>query len=537
MNYKIKYLALLMFCSVFFAPNLILAANGSDKSWHLRGSSETAVEWNDTSGRSGNMVDEGTYWREELSLGLSKTLEKGRIGLDFRGRATNDEQLDPRDGRLMYLHGYLDWKQFKLEIGDVASSFNPLVFSAGLRGGKVAYSIGEYDKGWDITFLGGVQKASWEEVYDYKSDKSIDRYVTGFNTTWKHAPAQKIATSFSWVKDDKDSSGSGGITADPVEAKTVGVDWNWRFNRYISLRGETAYTDTDSDTDDTEGSNDDGAIRIKLSTKPIPRAVRSRFFYERLGSDFRPIIASAAADRERFENDTEWMINRQLKLRLTLKHSRDNLDGKLSGTLTAKDGVFYIAYRPDWLKRSDFGLRTQLKHSNGRGTDQNLFIGALDFNFRPKSGWRYGVSWIYTDIADGAISAEDQQINTLRGTLGWKKRLSNNHLVRATVQLNGNFINRDSGDRQSLGSRLDLGYEAGNLWSTDLAASTKNSEADGVNADNTFVSYQFRANYHPGADRSKAIRLAVERRDYAFDDPTSDDYQEHIAKLSYLFSF
>ena len=535
MNYISKILSV-AFALMVLTPGVMFAANnGADQDWQVRGRSETTLEWHDTIGRSDSGVDEGTHWRQELSIGFSKKLEKGKMGLDLRGRATDDKQIDNRDARLMFLHGYLQWEQFNLEVGDVAASFNPLVFSGGARGGKIGYTVGSYDKGWDFTFLSGVQKASWEEVYDSSSDDSVDRYVTGVNAAWKHAPAQEVATSFSWVKDDESSIITGG--AAPVEAKTVGVDWNWRFNRYLTLKGETAFARTDSDTDDLEGSDDDTAIRIKVLTKPIPRAVRSTFFYERLGSDYKPIIASASSDRERYENDTEWMVNRQVKLRLTLKHSRDNLDGALDGTQVIRDGAFYASYRPDWMKRSDFGLRSQLKRMTGRGSDQRLLLSSLDFNFRPKSGWRYGVSWLNTNIDDDAAGAEDQIINTLRGTLGWKKRLSDDHLIRASVRLDGNFINRDSGKQRSLGGRIDCGYDAGNLWSTDLAASTKNSDTDGVDADNTFISYQFRANYHPGEDRSKAIRLTVERREYAYDDATSDDYQEHIAKLSYLFTF
>ncbi len=513
------------------------AETSNDQDWQVRGRSETTLEWHEVIGTSGSGIDEGSHWLQNLSIDLSKKLKKGKMGLDLRGRATDDKQIDNRDARLMYMRGYLDWENFSLEVGDVAASFNPFVFSGGAKGGKVGYTLGTYDKGWDFSFLSGVQKASWEEVYDSTSDNSVDRYIAGFNTEWKYAPAQNISASFSWVNDDNSSIPTEAATSAPVEAKTVGVDWDWRFNRYISLKGETAYTKTDSDTDDSNGSDDATAIRVKLSTKPIPRSVRSSFLYERLGSDFNPIVASASSDRERYENDTEWMVNRQVKLRLTMKHSRDNLDGDLGDTLVTRDGVFYITYRPDWLKRSDFGIRSQLKDSNGRGTDQRLFIGEIDFNFRPKSGWRYGASWITTNIDNNAAGGEEQQVNTVRGTIGWKKRLSSDHLVRASVRLDGNFINRDSGDSRSMGGKVDFGYDAGNLWSTDLSASTKNSDTDGVDADNTYISYQLRANYHPGEDRSKAIRLTVERREYAYDDVTADDYQEHIAKLSYLFSF
>ncbi len=536
MNFITRVLSVGSFALLCFSPFSFAAETPDDQSWQIRGRSETTLEWKEVIGRSGSGIDEGTAWRQELSINLKKKLEKGKAGLDLRARATNDEQVDNRDARLMYLHGYWQQEKMLLEVGDVAGSFNPLVLSASAKGAKINLRTGERDQGWDHTVLAGIQKASWEEVYDSSSDESVDRYVAGFNSIWTHAPAQSIAAAGSFIKDDSSSVKDTSLGLDLAEAKTAGVEWKWRFNRYFSLKGETAFSHADADTSDDQSGDDGTAIRFKILTKPIPRAVRSNFMYERLDTDFKPVIASASSDRERIENDTEWMINRQLKLRMTLKYSRDNLDGALGDTLHTRDGILYYTYRPDWLKRSDFGLRTQFKRNSGRGTDQHMQIVAADFNFRPKSGWRYGASWIFTHINDDAVGAEDQRINTLRGTLGWKKRLANDHMIRATVRLDGHFINKDSGDQEALGGKVDFGYDAGNLWSTDLSASTKNSDNDAA-ADNTYISYQLRANYHPGEDRSKAIRLTAERREYETDDATADDYQEHLVKLSYLFSF
>ena len=535
MNNAMKCLPLIIFIQLFFAGGVLFAADPADnQSWQVRGRSESYLEWQNVNGNSGSSLDEGTTWRQELSVALQKQIEKGRIGLDFRGRATNNEQVDNRDARLMYLHGFMKTEKWNLELGDVAGSYNPLVLSTSARGAKVDYQSGNRDQGWSATFIGGIQKPSWEETYETSSDDSVDRYVAGVNGRWNHAPAQSLGATASFIKDDAATAVNGMA---PAEAKTAGVEWNWRFNRYLSVRGETAYTQNDADTDDNVDSNDAGAIRLKVYTKPIPRSLRSNFFYERLGSDYKPIIASASADRERIENDTEWMISREFKVRLTLKHSQDNLDGALGDTLITRDGALYLTYRPDWMKRGDFGLRMQGKQSSGRGSDQHMQIVSVDFNNRPKSGWRFGTSYILTLIDDNASGAEDQQIDTLRGILGWKRRLADDHMVRATVTLDGNFINKDSGDQTSLGGRVDVGYDAGNLWSMDLLASTKNSGND-VSADTQYINYQFRADYHPGSDRSKSIRLSAERREYESDDVTTDqDYQEHLVKLAYLFTF
>lgn len=534
-----KFIFVTMLCAVLWMPALSFAHPATDPlGWQLHGRSETYLEWQDVSGHSDSSVDEGLTWRQELSVSLQKQTEQGRIGLDLRGRATNNEQVDDRDARLLYLQGYVRTEAWRFELGDVAASYNPMVLSTTARGAKADYRSRSRDAGWDFSLFGGLQKASWEEIYDASRDESLDRYVAGFNAAWKHAPAQAIGLAVSFVKDDAATVPAGEtLLAEPVEAATVGIDWNWRFNRYLTVKGRGALTCTDSNTGDHDDRDAAGAVRIKVYTKPIPRSLRTNFLYERFDADFKPIIAGATSDRERFENDTQWMVNRQFKLRLTLKHSRDNLDGALGGTLITRDAVVYLTYRPDWLRRGDFSLRLQGQRSSGRGSDRNMQVAEVDFSYRPKSGWRYGAGVIYTLIDDDADGAEDQQIGTLRGTLGWKKRLAADRLVRVTVGLDGNFIDRDSGGQVAFGGRLDLGYDAGNLWSVDLFSSTKfNNNEDA--ADTQYITYQLRAEYHPGGNRAKAIRLSAERREYDSDDATTDqDYQEHLVKLAYLFSF
>lgn len=539
MQQKMKSRLLLVCFQILIFPLFALASHAEDSlGWQIRGRSETLLEWQDVSGNSSSFVDEGMTWRQDLSLSLQKQIEQGLVGIDLGGRGTNNEQVDDRDMRLLYLQGYLRTRTWLFELGDVAASYSPMVLSTSARGAKVEYRSKDRDAGWDFSLMGGIQKATWEEIYDASRDESADRYVAGVNSTWKHAPAQSIGVAFSFVRDDPATVKSGGMLAlDPAEAKTLGVEWDWRFNRYLTVRGETALTYTDSNTRDDAGEDTAGAVRIKVYTKPLPRSLRSNFLYERFDTEFKPIIASATSDRERFENDTEWMVNRELRMRLTLKQSRDNLDGSLGGTLTTRDAVLYASYRPDWLKRGDFGLRLQGQRSKGRNADQGLQAVQADFNYRPQGAWRYGAGLIYTFIDDDADGAEDQKIGTLRGTVGWRKRFAEGHQMRVTVGLDGNFINKDSGDLMGLGGRLDLGYDVGNLWSMDLFLSTRSNRNDAT-ADTRFTTYQFRTNYHPGGDRSKSIRLTAERREYSSDDATADqDYQEHLVRLAYLFSF
>lgn len=208
MNNTMKCLSFILLVQFFFIGGILFAAD--DQEWQVRGRSETLLEWQDVSGNSGSSLEEGTTWRQELSIALQKQIEAGQVGLDLRGRATNNEQVDNRDARLMYLRGFYRTEKLHLELGDVAASYNPMVLSTSARGAKVAYQIGDRDNGWDFGLIGGLQKATWEELYDSTSDESVDRYVAGIKTTWSHAPAQSVGAAISFVKDDSATADNGG---------------------------------------------------------------------------------------------------------------------------------------------------------------------------------------------------------------------------------------------------------------------------------------------------------------------------------------
>ena len=122
-------LKILSCTALIVLPSLSFAADAPSL-WQIHGRSETMLGWQEVSGRSDGSLHEGTHWRQELSINLSKQLSKGRTGLDFRGRATNDEQVDSDSARLLLLHGYWQQDRINLEFGDVAGSYSPLVLSA-----------------------------------------------------------------------------------------------------------------------------------------------------------------------------------------------------------------------------------------------------------------------------------------------------------------------------------------------------------------------------------------------------------------------
>lgn len=495
--------------------------------WNIRGRSESVVEW-----KNDSTLNNETTWRQELSIGVSRNVKDVSMGLDLSGRATNNETVDEKDARLLYLHGYYKNNGNQAELGDVAASFNPLVISASLKGTKLNHQSGDTVSGWNASMIGGIQKAGWDGLFDTISQEPYDRYIIGANTEHYFGPGRQISFSTAFIT-DSDYSENGtppALPIGPAEAVTVGTSWDWRFNRYFKTRGEAAMTRCDANTDDSRSDDNAGAVRLKLMTAPHIKYFKSDFYYERIDTDFTPFTSSTAADREKFENDSTLMVSRTAKIRLTLKQSRDNLNGSMGDTQTIRDGVTELSLRPDWLKRGDCTFRQQMKHTEGRGTDQAIAISQVDFSIRPTSGWKYALGFIYTDIDDDSQGMEDQDIYTVRNTLGWTRTFANDHQFRSTLRIDTNRIGRDSGDQNTLGGKIDLGYDAGNTWSADLSATTRETYRDAAD-DSDYTAYEISGNYHPGGDRSKAVRINAARRD------TDSSTTEETARISYIFSF
>jgi hypothetical protein len=516
----------------------------SEPKWQMRGQSATFFNWRQTTGEEdGSAQNDGEFYRQELSLYFSKQKKNGdKVGFDFRGRATSDEQIDSKDARLLYFRGYHHTEKWQAELGDIAGSYNPYVFSTSLKGFK--FDLGQKKKtGLKTSFLAGVQKASWHDLVSNVKNEQPDRWLGGFNSTYIVDVGQSVGFTLGLARDDNSSGDSTTVNAQGAAAYNGGVDVDWRFNRYLTTKATMAYTHGTDNLRDDNDYEDGYAIKLRFLTKPLPRSLRSNFTYEYVDPDFAPLVGSGSADRERIENATSYHFNRQLKFRLTMKHSEDNLDNQKTTTTKVNDGVFYVDYRPDFLKRGDLGTRIQVKEQDSRTSDVRQIETELYFNLRPKSGWRVGGAYLYTDLHDdttdtgGTVTGVNQHIQTLRGTLGWKKRFTNESLFRSTIHMDYRYISTAAGSQKKVGGKIDLGYDAGKYWSADLMAQTNNSNRRWAD-DTVYNAYQARLSYHPWADSGKVLRLTAEQRDYESDSNTTDGtYREDILELSYLFSF
>ncbi len=521
--------------TVFLLNASLYSADSTKKEnddWLIKGISESIGIYIHSSGDGADRTNNGHTVRQELSLKTKGNLGDAKAGAELRARATDDKRISKESSELLYLRAYYNTKYYDVQIGDVAQTYNSLVFGGAVKGATIDIRQ-ELDKDSFINYsaIAGVQTASWNELTQHRNNF---RDTVAGNIEYKHAKSQEISLSASFAKDRPSSAEK---IASPnlivAQATTVGLDWNWRFNRYVKTKGEIAQTYTR----DTETSKIKNAFagKITIYTKPT-RTINSDFKYERYSPDYDSVVGSSTNDRERLSNTTTWSISQALRARMTLKSSRDNLDGNTTdGTLRTHDGLVSLTYRPEFLKRGDIGVRVQQVNRFGRGNDTKQVNAGIDFNNNHKNGLRYGLSYEIADLTSKDDSNASNKLQTLRARLGYKKRFDEDNNFRVTIKADMSFYDEKTDDQKRYGGSIDMGWDYKKYLMFDLLASSKNTDRD-LNLDTNYEVYQFIALYKPFSDNSHVLKLNLQRRNY--DGGEYDKvYQQDEARLSYKIVF
>jgi len=526
-----RYILLLLIALYSYAQE----NNSSKRDWQISGQSETVGVYRDSSGSGATSVNDGSTFRQDLGLKAKGKIGEAKAGVEVRGRATNDERVSPNTADLLTFRSYYRTERLAVEVGDVAKMYNPLIFSNALKGGKIGLKqkMGE-TKSVEYSMIGGIQSGSWKDTFRQEQDQ---RDAIAAEVKYRHDRAQFLALSVSYAKDRlADSNTTSLFDRNASESLSAGLQWDWRFNRYLRFKGDTAVTDTTNIY--TGGKSETKtAVRMTLYTKPL-RHVNSNFKYERYDGGFNTLVGSATQDRERVENTTSWAINRQLRSRMTLKYSRDNLDGeKTSGTQKIYDGLLSLNYRPDFLKRGDIAFRLQHKQRDGKSIDTKQTNAGADFTDRLKSGWRYGFGYEFTDYEAESNTTGDNRLHTFRGNVGWKHNFDKSNRIRVTLKLDYSlFDNSDSNlSQKRFGGTFDAGYDYGRKFGIDALFTSKNTNRD-LSDNTSYELYQLISQYRPFGTNSHVLKLNLQRRDY-HGSTTTGSYVEDEARLAYAFAF
>ena len=505
-------------------------------SWKISGTSETTGVYKYNSGQGANTDTNGNTIRQELGLNARGDLGKGKAGIEMRGRATDDERVSKKKTELLYLRSFYTDDNLDIQAGDVAQTYNPLIFSGTVKGASVTYKQNLAKKQYiQYSVIGGTQASSWNDLVNHRANHTDTIAV---DLKYQHATAKIISFTLSGAKERASSEVKARVNdLNTSEAVAAGVKWNWRFNRYIKIKGEAAYTSTNTvATDDKKRSKFAG--RVTFYTKPT-KGINSNFKYERYASGFNTVVGSSTQDRERLENTSTWSITKALRSRMTLKGSRDNLDGHLGETQNIIDALVSFNYRPEFMKRGDFGLRLQQVARKGRGDDTTQQNIGFDFTNSLKNGWNYGASYDFTDLDNRNDGNRSNKLQTLRAKLGWKTRYNEDHNFRASLKGDISFYDEQTEDRKRYGGTVDAGWDYGTKFMLDMLYTTKNTDRD-LGIDSSYELYQLISQYKPFGNTTHVLKLNLQRRENEggnSTNPNANNYREDEARLSYAFAF
>jgi len=303
----------------------------------------------------------------------------------------------------------------------------------------------------------------------------------------------------------------------------LGIDGKWRFNKYITLKGRAAFTDGTLDSH----SSSDGAVYLKLLTRPVLKSVKSNFIYQKVEDDFVSFGGNANSGKEQIENSTTWKINKEFRGRMDLKYSDSNTSD-----------IYYEAvsllYKPTFLKRSDFNFRISNKDTKESDGNKNRLTAGVDFNLRQKSGWRYGAGYDYSDNDDN--NASSSRTHTIKALLGYKHKLSKESSYRFTAKPNYQIVENS---QDKIGFKLDAGYVYSKRLSADIMYMINDTDYDSSSSSKNTqnATYQFRSTYKLDAKGRNLLRLLLEKRDVDVDETPDSTYNEYKGKISLVMNF
>jgi len=482
---------------------------------------------------NGTSDKEGFSQSHELDIKYHGPLANGNAGIQARARATNDERVQKNNSQLLFLKGYYTTKYWNFEAGDVAASMNSYVYGGSVKGLKIEYKGNEKTKNWDYKFITGVRKAQWRETYQTIDNEVLDTYIAAFEAKYTHERAKVVKFSIATLKDDLTSGDS--ATAPGNKGTSVGIDGKWRFNKYITLKGKGAIARSTDDLRGNKPMNSENALQLRLLTKPL-KMVKSNFMYQRISTNFLSVTGKTKGDNEKLENTTTWRISKQLRARLSLKTSRDNLDGSLGSTQRTHYQALNLSYKPEFIKRSNIDFKFTNKDVDGRGVKTNQYTAGINANVRQKNGFRYGLGYEYLRLSDSMNRASSHIIDNIKVILGYKQKLDTDSSYRFTVTLDAQNVRQQTNNEEKYGFKVDAGYKYDKRLSMDLAFISRNMYKDDTN-DSTNNTYQFRTTYRLDDKGKNVVRLLLEKHDYDIENDSANSYNEHIGKLSYVMNF
>lgn len=305
-----------------FGPEAPATGAGYESRFETR----TSAKDENVTGGTGSTLNEGMHVISE-NRWLSTWTRKAGDTLQFEAnvRWTDDERTDPNRWTLMRMAVTYSSERSRVVAGDFSGSFSPFALSLSLRGVQVE---GRWD-GLRGQLLVGTNKPDWRSQFEKVKNEPADRIFAGARVEIEPREGLRAGLSVVHAKDIL-STADVQVGLLGVRNLLAAVDADWEVSETVSVRGEAAWSDYDSDFESSSGAQTAWAIRGEWQWRPENLDIV--FGFERVEPGFLTAGGSAIADRETGRGRVSWIPSPVVEIGAGYVARRDNLEGQLPET-------------------------------------------------------------------------------------------------------------------------------------------------------------------------------------------------------------
>ncbi len=382
-------------------------------------------------GSNNSIYDNGISYNGSLNFTNRSEIKKYDLLFNLNLRSQEDMQSSEQVLLLSRLRASLSSKDNNsvFNIGDTFEYFDQYVLNSSLKGVSYKYKTEKNDA---LTFIFGYDYPRWENVFndDYQA---ISRRSMGLD--YKNSGHELFKWGFSVLNtDDEKAIEPGDIL---YKNNLIGLNWEYLPIPGLTVQGSSAYGKTEE-----KGSESYSGTAHKIRIFSNASEGRASIDYERVAPQFKTLLGSATADREKYKASLLYRYSDRINYNFDYLYFHDNLDGQKGVTThNYKPGIGVSVKRIFDRRYASAGLKYNLniKEAGEKKIDEDII--AVNYRDRFKMidlNMNINYAQEKAEIEDD-ISQENELTYNL--SLSTRKRMEG-YILRPVLRL-GYFKNND----------------------------------------------------------------------------------------------
>lgn len=351
---------------------------------------------------------ERPYVGTDFSYNFQRIKGDKRFVFGFHGRGTDDKTVDRQTWSLNSLN--LGWSDpnTNFRLGDVMAAFSNYSLYSSLKGVSLELTPGSGQNGPggqpQVNLVYGISYPRWENFWGGENLKAIKRQIYGLNVRQPLGAKADIGLSVVRTND------SGRLASwDELYWNNIyALNWEYRPEDRMTLKGESAYSHTTKSPSDSEADQRLHGYAHQFSLNQSIKHQKWLYEYEIVSPDFTTLLGAAITDRERMKLKWSSALNPDVSVHAGLAWAQDNLPGSTRPyrTTLIQPELYFSFISP--FKRDaaslDLGLRLDRRYNIGESTaDRTATLNyrdtfgridadiMVDYQFYDTSPYDYGL--------------------------------------------------------------------------------------------------------------------------------------------------